>query len=879
MTPSRAIHSASVGTPPPRGGDLLRRRQSLQASSLLRPYALLYLYRRRLRVHRIQELLAGLGVAVAVALVSATMIANGSIAGSATDVVHAVVGSANLQLRARDANGMDERLLAQIVRLPGVAQAAPLLEQTATISGPRGRLTVTLAGTDVSTTLVSGLARTLPIATLSPHGIGLSRTAADELGVSASTAAGEQVSLELRGVVHQLSVAAVLGQEAAGALSQARVAFMPLRRMQQLAGLSRRLTRILVEAQPGQSTLVRSELLALARGRLTVAAADEDVAQLHQALRPSDQASAFFAAISALLGFLFAFNAMLLTVPERRKAIADLRLIGMTRTAIVQMVAFQALCLGIAASLAGLLAGYALSLGVFHQSSGYLAEAFTLGTSTVVDARPLLLSLLGGVLATFLASAVPLLDLRRGRALDAVYFEDVAPGNALSRRSLRLLALTSLGLLALAGGLFELRPSLALIASGLLALATVLALPLVFTAVLCAAGILAERYQRLTSLPVALMSLKSATLRSLALAATGTLAIFGGIALGGSREDLLRGIGGFAHSYAADAQVWVANPGDDQATVMFMPDRLAARIARVAGVASVNVFQGGFLELADRRAWVIARPAGTNRQVLDSQIIDGNPGTAVRRLGEGGWIALSKQIAGEQRVGVGGSLELPTPTGTARLRIAATTTNLAWSPGAIFMGTSDYSRLWATTTPTTLGVELEPGASVAQARQAIEQTIGAASGLEVSSAKTREARIDALTSEGLSRLGEISTLLVVAAILALAAALGSSIWQRRLSLAGLRLSGVHGSRLRRILLTESMLLLSAGCLTGALAGILGQVVIDGYLKHVTGFPVAKLAASGRPFEILALVIAIVLMIATIPGWSASRVSPTLALEE
>ena len=105
---------------------------------------------------------------------------------------------------------------------------------------------------------------------------------------------------------------------------------------------------------------------------------------LHQALRPSDQSSEFFAAICALLGFLFAFNAILLTVPERRHAIADLRLLGARGAQIVQMVIFQALCLGLAASLVGLLAGYALAVGPFHQSPAYLAEAFTLGTRTVI---------------------------------------------------------------------------------------------------------------------------------------------------------------------------------------------------------------------------------------------------------------------------------------------------------------------------------------------------------------------------------------------------------------------------------------------------------------------------------------------------------------
>ncbi len=104
----------------------------------MRPGALLYLYRRRLRVHAVQELLAGLGVAVAVALVFATLVAAGSVAGSAGEVVHAVIGPASLQLRARSADGFDERLLTRVERLPGVKQAAPLLEQTATVARPNG---------------------------------------------------------------------------------------------------------------------------------------------------------------------------------------------------------------------------------------------------------------------------------------------------------------------------------------------------------------------------------------------------------------------------------------------------------------------------------------------------------------------------------------------------------------------------------------------------------------------------------------------------------------------------------------------------------------------------------------------------------------------
>jgi putative ABC transport system permease protein len=197
----------------------------------------------------------------------------------------------------------------------------------------------------------------------------------------------------------------------------------------------------------------------------------------------------------------------------------------------------------------------------------------------------------------------------------------------------------------------------------------------------------------------------------------------------------------------------------------------------------------------------------------------------------------------------------------------------------IFMSTADYGRAWRTSAPTAFGVNLRPGADPAVARSAIQRALGSASGLQVSLPIARERDIDALTSEGLGQLGEISTLLLLAAVSAMAAALGSSIWQRRRWLAGLRLSGAKPRRLRRILLTEAALMLGAGCLTGAVAGIYGQVVIDAYLKHVTGFPLARSLTGFRPLEIFALVMALALAIVAVPGWFASRVSPALALEE
>jgi putative ABC transport system permease protein len=579
------------------------------------------------------------------------------------------------------------------------------------------------------------------------------------------------------------------------------------------------------------------------------------------------------------VGFLFAFNAMLLTVPERRQLIASLRIEGARRSAIVQMAVFQALCLGVVASTIGVAAGYGLSRGVFRQSPGYLAQAFTLGGGTVVGAAPIVFAVTGGIVATLLASLLPLFDLRAGRSFNAVYEEEGVPGNLLGHEIQQWLFGLALGLLLAATLLFWLVPSAAILACLLLALATVSAVPVTLAGVLRVAQALAARRAGMTLLPLALGSLRSTTLRSLALAATGALALFGSIALGGSRNDLLRGVGRYTSHYVAGADIWLVNPRDNQAINEFNPDDYAARVARVAGVGQVHAFQGGFLDIGDRRVWVIAWPGTVRAGLLEDQLVGGNTAEAIVRLRGTGWAAVSQQIAASAGARVGGTLRIPTPSGLHALRIAATTTNFGWSPGAIVVNTADYRRLWRSTAPTALGVDLLPGASVAEVRAAIEHSLGRSSGLEVLSARERAVSINSSASEGLSQLGDIATLLLLGAILAMLAALVSSIWQRRVSLAALRLEGARPPRLRRLLFVEIFLMLAAGCLTGALAGVYGEFVIDAYLRHVTGFPVASGAIGLRPLEIFLLVIASVLLVAALPGWVASRVRPGLALEE
>ncbi len=854
----------------------------------MRLEALLYFYGRRLRTHPIQELLAGLGIAIGVALAFAVMVANGSIAGAATEIVRGVTGSADLQLSARDARGFDQRLLSEVRSLPGVQRAAPLLDQRAILLTPGGhKIAVDLASVDPSLAALSGrlagnfvagglrLVRGILLPTATARALGIADPASQ-----AMVGPLPVVAVYIRGRVFHTRVAAVLGRETIGPIANARIGILPLRRLQKLADLDGRITRILVQARKGHLESTRRALARIAdEHHLTLNPANEETHLLRQALGPSDQATGFFAAMSALLGFLLAFNAMLLTAPERRRTIAELRIQGFRPRQLVALLLFQALVLGIIASVAGLLAGSALSRGVFHQSSDYLAPAFTLGTGTVVGVTPIVLSLAGGIVACCLAAAPPLFDLRRGRAVDAVFHAGGLPGNALGPTTRHQLLIASVALVVVATVVIVLVPSATLPACAVLALATVCLIPTTFAGVVSLGEALAARVPQLNMLTVALLALRATTLRSLALAATGAVAVFGSVAIGGAREDLLRGISRYSSDYVHTADLWIVNAEDNQATNDFRADDVAANVADIPGVADVRTYRGGFLDMAGRRVWLIARPADDEAMLPPSQLVHGELDDATARLRSGGWISVSEQIADERHVGVGDPLTLPTPTGPRTFRIAATTTNLGWPPGAVILNGADYERAWATSEPTALEVDVQHGESIAMVRASIEHALGPDRGLLVQTAKERVKGINASARQGLNRLGQISLLLLVAAVLAMAAAMGAAIWQRRTSLAALRIQSFTPRQLWRVLLLESAIVLGAGCFTGAVAGVYGQLGIDRYLRLVTGFPVAATPAGWQTVETFALVVAAALVAVAIPGWFATKVPPHLGLQE
>ncbi|HVR04517.1 MAG TPA: ABC transporter permease, partial [Solirubrobacteraceae bacterium] len=576
------------------------------------------------------------------------------------------------------------------------------------------------------------------------------------------------------------------------------------------------------------------------------------------------------------VGFLFAFNATLLTVPQRRRLILDLRRYGYAPRTVIGVLLLDAVVLGAIACALGLALGEELSIHFLHANPAFLSLAFAVGSERVVGWQSVAVALGGGMLAAVVAVLSPLRDILSRDPLAAQRTVQARTGGAGGRR-----ALAGLACLGAASALLLAAPQASIPGMALLIAALLLELPLALSATLALTRRLAAQVTSVVP-HVATMELGAARSRAVAIAATGAVAIFGSVAIEGAHGDLLAGLERAADEMNAGTSVWVAPAGTYNMllTTPFAPTE-RARIARLPGVRAVRIYRGGLLDYGTRRVLVTAPPAdGTAPPLAADQLVHADPGLVNRRLRAGGWLVLSQALAAENHLRAGQVFTLPSPD-PQRFRVAALSTNLGWAPGAIVMNAADYARAWGSADASALSVQLAPGVSPAAGASEIERALhdAGAAGLAVQTAGEHAAQQHTLGREALARLTQIATLIPFVAVLAMAAAMGALVWQRRPRLAKLKLEGIARAALWSTILLESLLLVGVGCLVGAVFGLYGQQLADRALAGVVNFPEVHSVSALGGLQSLVLVLATALAIIAIPGYVAACVPAALALQD
>jgi putative ABC transport system permease protein len=854
--------------PRPRpAGPRARIRRGLPISEIL------FVFRARLKQRAVlgQELIAVLGIAVGVALLFASQVASQSLDGSVRQLSDQLVGATQYQLDSRGPEGFPEQVARKAGALPGVSAALPLLVQQAIVIGPTGRReSVDLIGADPRFAHLGGpLLRKFTARQLEHQRIVV---LPEPIAQSIGSSAFQDVRLQIGTSTVETLLGATLSTADAGGLADSQIALAPLSYAQALAGMQHRVSRVFIKVKAGKRGEAAAGLRRLAAAyNLDAAPADFDAQLFSVAAEPAQQGETLFSVISAVVGFLFAFNAMLLTLPERRQLIKTMRRRGCPRMMVAQTLIFDALVIGALASALGLVLGELLSTALFNSAPGYLAFAFPVGGPRVVGFSTIALSIAAGFLAAIVGVLAPLRHILARPLRPQIELERQPRGWSALRLAAGFFGLLITTLIVL------LRPQSAFVGVITLVIAGLALLPFLFRGIVLA-FVWAQRplASSATRLAVAELTDTMMTVRSLAVASTGALAVFGTVAVAGAQHNVQSGLNSASHEWNRAADIWVYLSGDDNslATTPF-PASVASRLEHVEDVRSVAIYRGSFLNVGDHRVWVIAPPRQQSAELMpQAQLTEGNASQANTRLRGHGWAVLSEAVAHELHLHLGESFVLPSPRPTT-FRVAGLSTNGGWPPGAIVINAEDYAHAWGSNAASALNIQVAAGRKPAEARLPIIRALGPNSGLAVQTASEREAQWERLSSQGLSRLTQIKTIVLIAAILAMAFVMISLIWQRRQRIAFLKRTGCRKGLLWRALLFESGVLLGSGCLIGAVAGLYGQLVISHALIVVTGFPITISVGVTVAIISFLIVTGTALAIVAIPGYLATRVRATM----
>jgi len=363
--------------------------------------------------HKGRFALSVLAIAIGVALGYAVRLVNQAAVNEFSAAVQTLSGEADLLVRG-PRTGFDEALYPRLAKLPEVAVASPVVEVDARL--PNRRESLKVLGVDLFRAArvqaflplpgiggVSGSALDF----LDPKHIFISAGASDWLGLKKGDALHLQVGLE----VHSLQVAGILGND-----RRRHFAVMDIGAAQALFG--RTLNRIDLRLRPGSDP----ERVA---GRLRAEMPPGTLIERPQAeVGRSDALSRAYrvnlnvlALVALFTGGLLVFSAQALAVVRRRSQLALLRVLGLTRGALVAMLLLEASLIGALGALAGVLLGHATAGLVLERfgaelGAGYFRElAPTLST----DVAALALFFALGILAAVLGSLAPALEAVRAR--------------------------------------------------------------------------------------------------------------------------------------------------------------------------------------------------------------------------------------------------------------------------------------------------------------------------------------------------------------------------------------------------------------------------------------------------------------------------------
>src|SRR6266852_1576126 len=802
--------------------------------------------------HKGRLALSVLAIALGVALGYAVQLINQAAINEFAAAVQTLSGEADLAVRGSRA-GFDESLYPRLAKLPEVAGASPVLEVEARLPGRRESLKI--LGLDVFRA-----ARIQPFLStgeggdrldfLRPDRIFLSAAASESLGLKKGDALSVQVGLR----VLALQVAGVLGDGRGQ-----RFAVVDIGAAQAIFLRPGFLNRIDLRLRPGvDPDRVAGRLRAEMPPGTLIERPDADLERSGAMSRAYRVNLNVLALVALFTGGLLVFSAQALAVVRRRAQLALLRVLGMTRRALVAMLLAEAAVIGATGALAGIALGHASAAFVLRRFGAELGGGYFRGLapSLVLDWPALALFFSLGVLAALLGSLAPALEAVRAEPAAALKAGD-------EERALRRLQPVWPGLAVLLAGaaLTQAGPVRGLPFFGygaiaLLLIGTVMLMPRI--AVLCfrVAPLLGP-----VAVRIGLAQLRGAPGQAgvslAAIVASVSLMVSMAIMVASFSQSLDEWL---ERMLPADLYVR-AGPGSDTA---FLSPADQRTIAALPGARRVEFLRSQRLIVAPDRPplALLARVVEAEGRVppllgAAHPLKPGDPPAV--------WVSeVASELYGWKP---GAVIELPLGGRHARFTVAGIWRDYARQQGAVLIERYEYLRHTGDAYANDAALWLAPGADPASMAREIEARVAGGTNLEISGpGEIREVSLK-IFDRTFAVTYALEAVAVVIGLFGLSSSFGALVLARRREFGVLRHIGMTRRQIGSMLAAQGLLVSALGLAVGlALGWVISLVLIHVVNRHSFHWGMEL----HLPWQLLAEFVAVMLVLATFTAIASGR---------
>jgi putative ABC transport system permease protein len=771
------------------------------------------------RAHPMRFVLAGLAIAVGVALGFAVHVINRSAADAFGQAVRSASGDADLQVRAASPLGFDERLYPRMFQVEGVADASPVLSFSAGIEGKQ----ITLLGLDllrvmsVTPNLIgrpghAGAAAGPPgpDTAFDPDALFLSSAALARTGLRP----GQRATVRVGAVTRSFQVAGDLPGVAAG---QA-LATVDIAQAQWRFGRLGKLDRIDLKLRDGADRgAVRAGVAAALPAGARVTDPEGESRRGDSLSRAYRVNLDMLALVALLTGGFLVYSGQSLSVMGRLSQFALLRTLGMRRTSIEAQLLLEGLVLGVIGSGIGLALGYGIAALALRLVGGDLGGGYFGGADPRLSFSPAaaLLFLLLGIATAVGGSYAP--ARRAGRLAPAIAIRQAGDlVDPRERPPLRLaLALLLLGIGAAFLPAIGRLPLFGYLAIALVLAGGIAAMPWLARALL---GPLARLDTRRPPFDMAVRRLLGAPSQA-SIALSGIVASTGlMIAMAimvtsfrGSVEDWLDAF------LSGDLYLSGARSG------AVLDPAIQARLATTPGIRSIGFAKQVPLAIDPNLPSLLLLVRPTGEPGITMPLI-----ARASRPGPGIALWLSEPAARIYRKQVGDVMALPIGERPVRGHVAGIWRDYARQQGAIEISDRDYVALTGDRVRTEAAITLDPGASPGAVRAALlarlpENLRGA---IDIAEPGTLRVQALQLFDRSFAITYVLEAIAILIGLAGVAATSSAQTIARLKEFGMLRHVGMRPSTVTAMLAVEGALLGLIGLTAGAVLGLgISQILI------------------------------------------------------